>query len=87
MQNPLSSQVLCLGLGFLRKEEHRVLGVDSEDGHNNDQRAGTPLSCEDRLRHLEFSGWRRVQRNLIAGFQYLKGAYKKAREGQHAVPL
>jgi len=47
-------------------------------GHENDQKTEY-LSCDDRLRGLGlFSMEKRMpQGDLIAAFQYLKGAYKK----------
>ncbi|PKU48080.1 hypothetical protein llap_1637 [Limosa lapponica baueri] len=39
------------------------------------------LSHEDRLRELGCSAWKRFRGDLIAAFEYLKGAYRRDGEG------
>ena len=60
--------VLCPVLETLTQEGHGAVGVDSEERHADDQRAGFILEK------------RRLWEDLIAVFQYLMGAYRRAEE-------
>lgn len=55
--------------------------MESEKGHK-ENRELYHLSYEDSLRELGFFGLkqRRLQRDLVAAFQYLKRDYKKTRK-------
>ena len=61
---------------------HGPVGVAPEESHKDDLRAGTPLLGQKAgtlgvVQPVE----EKLQGDLIAAFQYLKGAYEKAGEG------
>ncbi|XP_051625182.1 uncharacterized protein LOC127461412 [Manacus candei] len=71
--------VLCPDLRSPTQERHGPAEV-SPEGANKLMKGLEHLSYEDRMRQLGLYSMeqRRVQRNLIAAFQYLKKAYEKA---------
>jgi len=62
------------------QERRGSVGAGPEQGHKNDQRAGAPLlwAKAERVRTVQ-PGEEKAQEDLIAAFQYLKGASKKDR--------
>jgi len=74
--------VLCLALEPSAQERHGPVGAGPEEVHKNDQRDRTSLlqGKAERLGAVQ-PGEGSRGRLLITAFQYLKGAFKKAREG------
>ncbi|PKU44659.1 hypothetical protein llap_5048 [Limosa lapponica baueri] len=70
----LSSPQHRKDVGLLERDQQRAMKMIRGPEH---------LSCEDRLRELGLFSLenRRLQRNLIAAFQYVKGAYRRDGEG------
>ncbi|KAK4825908.1 LOW QUALITY PROTEIN: hypothetical protein QYF61_003403 [Mycteria americana] len=60
------------------QERHGAVGVDPEEGHEDDQK-DQHLSYEDRLRELGLFSLEKtkLQGDLIGAFQYLKGTYEE----------
>ena len=61
------------------QNERGPVGEGSEESHKNDQRAGASLLRGERLRELGLFSLEktRLPGDLLAAFQYLKGAYRK----------
>jgi len=56
--------------------------MSPEEGHKGDQQDGTPLlrGKAERVGVVQ-PGEEKLQEDLVAAFQYLKGTYRKAGEG------
>ena len=73
----------CIQMRSSVQDRCGPVGVHAEEGHKNDPKDATlSLDClgfADRLRKLGlFSvGKRKLQEDVMAAFQYLKGGYKK----------
>ena len=64
------------------QEGHGVVGPGAEEGLRDDQRAGTPPLREQAERAVALHpGEEKTLRRPYRGFEYLKGAYRKAEEG------
>jgi len=72
------SGVLCPALEPSAQERQEPTRVGPEEGHSNDQRAGTPLleGKAERAGAVQ-PGEKRLQGELTAAFRYSKKAYKK----------
>lgn len=55
--------------------------MNPEEFHEDDQRAGPPLPRKAETFESFSLETRKLWRDLIAAFQYLKGPYEKAVEG------
>lgn len=73
---------MCIGLGPRRRDEHRLLGEDSEEGHTTTMTKGLKhLSCEDRLRDLEFFSLEKAPGKPNSSLPVSKGSIQESQRG------